>query len=63
MKKDEDVSNEAPVFLSPEYDFHVDEGSITGQKVGQMEAAFEDHREHGIITYQLIGPGSEWCVL
>ncbi|VDK78031.1 unnamed protein product [Onchocerca ochengi] len=59
IMRNENLSNEAPAFLSPEYDFHVNEGSITGQKVGQMEAEFMDHREHGIITYQLIGSGSE----
>ncbi|VBB25312.1 unnamed protein product, partial [Acanthocheilonema viteae] len=57
--RDESLNNEAPAFLFPEYDFHVNEGSITGQKVGQMEAEFTNHRGHGIITYQLIGPGSE----
>ncbi|CAG9529900.1 unnamed protein product [Cercopithifilaria johnstoni] len=57
--RDENLSNELPVFLFPEYDFHVNEGSITGQKVGQMEAEFMNRRGHGIITYQLIGPGSE----
>lgn len=57
--RDENLSNEAPIFLLPEYNFHIHEGSITGQKVGEMEAEFADHRRHGIITYQLIGPGSE----
>ncbi|VDN82127.1 unnamed protein product [Brugia pahangi] len=58
LMRDESLSNEAPAFLFPEYDFHISEGSITGQKVGQMEVEFMDHREHPI-TYQLIGPGSE----
>ncbi|EJW79183.1 hypothetical protein WUBG_09908, partial [Wuchereria bancrofti] len=58
IMRDENLSNEAPAFLFPEYDFHISEGSITGQKVGQMEVEFMDHREHPI-TYQLIGPGSE----
>uniref|UniRef100_A0A1I8EMH9 Cadherin domain-containing protein n=1 Tax=Wuchereria bancrofti TaxID=6293 RepID=A0A1I8EMH9_WUCBA len=57
IMRDENLSNEAPAFLFPEYDFHISEGSITGQKVGQMEVEFMDHREHPI-TYQLIGPGN-----
>lgn len=56
---DENLSNKAPAFLLPEYDFHVNEGSITGQKVGQIDAKFTNRGGHGIITYQLIGPGSE----
>ncbi|MCP9266464.1 BMA-CDH-10 [Dirofilaria immitis] len=59
IMRDRNLRDEAPAFLSPEYDFHISEGSITGQKVGQMEAEFVDRREYGIITYQLIGPGSE----
>lgn len=61
--RDGNLNNEAPAFLFPEYDFHVSEGSITGQKVGQMEADFMDGRKHGIITYRLIGPGSELYIL
>ncbi|EJD74400.1 cadherin domain-containing protein [Loa loa] len=59
IMRDENLSNEPPAFLFPEYDFHISEGSITGQKVGQMEVAFMDRREHATVTYQLIGPGSE----
>ncbi|VDK84606.1 unnamed protein product [Litomosoides sigmodontis] len=56
---DESLTNKAPSFLLPEYDFHVNEGSVTGQKVGQIDAEFTNRGGHGIITYELIGPGSE----
>lgn len=61
--RDENLSNEAPAFLFPEYDFHISEDSMTGQKIGQMEVVFMGHRQRAILTYHLIGPGSELYAL
>ncbi|VDK59845.1 unnamed protein product [Anisakis simplex] len=55
----EDVSDIPPKFLSTSYDFHVQESSITGQKVGQLEVEDLDETDRAKHSYKLIGPGSE----
>lgn len=58
MKKDS--SDNPPRFTNNEYVFHVNETSVTGEKVGQMEIEDLDEIDRGVPhIFILFGPGSD----
>jgi hypothetical protein len=54
-----DAVDTPPIFDAINYEFRLDENSVTGSTVGRISASDPDTADRDLIKYRLIGENSE----